>query len=80
MPSFFYVSTLVSIIKFTSKGIKFVIYFHFSGKDNMVPSRDEAQRLKKSLQNCTVRHFKDNGHTLLLVSSMIACRMFFSQC
>ncbi|PQQ11439.1 acyltransferase-like protein [Prunus yedoensis var. nudiflora] len=37
-----------------------------SGKDNMVPSRDEAQRLMSSLQNCTVRHFNDNGHTLLL--------------
>ncbi|XP_062143471.1 phytyl ester synthase 1, chloroplastic isoform X1 [Alnus glutinosa] len=37
-----------------------------SGKDNMLPSGDEAQRLKKSLQNCVVRHFKDNGHTLLL--------------
>ncbi|PON69506.1 Diacylglycerol acyltransferase [Trema orientale] len=37
-----------------------------SGKDNMVPSKDEAQRLKNSLQNCTVRHFKDSGHTFLL--------------
>lgn len=37
-----------------------------SGKDNMVPSGDEAQRLRRSLQNCTVRYFKENGHTLLL--------------
>ncbi|KAG6646440.1 hypothetical protein I3843_07G008800 [Carya illinoinensis] len=37
-----------------------------SGKDNMVPSGDEAQRLKELLQNCVVRHFKDSGHTLLL--------------
>ncbi|KAM1749762.1 hypothetical protein ACFX16_010873 [Malus domestica] len=37
-----------------------------SGKDYMVPSRDEAERLARSLQNCTVRHFSDNGHTLLL--------------
>ncbi|PIA61632.1 hypothetical protein AQUCO_00300864v1 [Aquilegia coerulea] len=37
-----------------------------SGKDNMLPSSKEAQCLKKSLQNCTVRYFKDNGHTLLL--------------
>mgnify|MGYP006992906942 CR=1 FL=1 len=43
-------------------------YLHFSGKDNMLPSRDEAERLKNSLQDCVVRHFKDNGHTLLLVS------------
>ncbi|KAF8018013.1 hypothetical protein BT93_H3036 [Corymbia citriodora subsp. variegata] len=37
-----------------------------SGKDNMLPSQDEAQRLTNSLKNCRVRHFKDNGHTLLL--------------
>ncbi|XP_077218489.1 phytyl ester synthase 1, chloroplastic-like isoform X2 [Tasmannia lanceolata] len=37
-----------------------------SGKDNMLPSRDEAQRLWNSLRNCRVRYFKDNGHTLLL--------------
>ncbi|KAM1144750.1 hypothetical protein FF1_033516 [Malus domestica] len=37
-----------------------------SGKDNMVPSQDEAERLARSLQNCTVRHCNDNGHTLLL--------------
>ncbi|KAI3860357.1 hypothetical protein MKX03_003529 [Papaver bracteatum] len=37
-----------------------------SGKDNILPSRDEARRLWTSLRNCKVRHFKDNGHTLLL--------------
>ncbi|RWR94688.1 Diacylglycerol acyltransferase [Cinnamomum micranthum f. kanehirae] len=37
-----------------------------SGKDNMIPSRDEAERLLNSLQNCKTRLFKDNGHTLLL--------------
>ncbi|GAV64222.1 DAGAT domain-containing protein/Abhydrolase_6 domain-containing protein [Cephalotus follicularis] len=37
-----------------------------SGKDYMLPSQDEAQRLKTSLKNCRVRLFKDNGHTLLL--------------
>uniref|UniRef100_A0A5B7A637 Serine aminopeptidase S33 domain-containing protein n=1 Tax=Davidia involucrata TaxID=16924 RepID=A0A5B7A637_DAVIN len=37
-----------------------------SGKDNMLPSGDEAQRLSSSLRNCTIRYFKDNGHTILL--------------
>ncbi|GMH13192.1 hypothetical protein Nepgr_015033 [Nepenthes gracilis] len=37
-----------------------------SGKDNMLPSGDEAKRLSSSLKNCKVRYFKDNGHTLLL--------------
>ncbi|KAL9233256.1 hypothetical protein vseg_008277 [Gypsophila vaccaria] len=37
-----------------------------SGKDNMLPSENEARRLSRSLKNCEVRIFKDNGHTLLL--------------
>ncbi|KAK4776341.1 hypothetical protein SAY86_005029 [Trapa natans] len=37
-----------------------------SGNDNMIPSREEGQRLVKSIKNCRVRHFKDNGHTLLM--------------
>ncbi|KAG8648165.1 acyltransferase-like protein At1g54570, chloroplastic isoform X1 [Manihot esculenta] len=37
-----------------------------SGKDYMLPSADEAKRLKSSLQNCNVRLFKDHGHTILL--------------
>ncbi|WJX80201.1 mRNA-binding ribosome synthesis protein [Trifolium repens] len=41
-----------------------------SGKDNMLPSVNEAQRLASSLKNCKVRIFKDNGHTLLLEDSI----------
>ncbi|PSS19093.1 Acyltransferase-like protein [Actinidia chinensis var. chinensis] len=37
-----------------------------SGKDNMLPSEDEAKRLLTSLRNCKFRFFKDNGHTILL--------------
>ncbi|XP_074292709.1 phytyl ester synthase 1, chloroplastic-like [Silene latifolia] len=37
-----------------------------SGKDNMLPSEDEAKRLSRLLKNCESRTFKDNGHTLLL--------------
>ncbi|KAJ1687724.1 hypothetical protein LUZ63_019114 [Rhynchospora breviuscula] len=37
-----------------------------SGKDNLLPSADEGDRLFSTLKNCKVRHFKDNGHTLLL--------------
>ncbi|XWS57636.1 hypothetical protein CRYUN_Cryun09bG0190300 [Craigia yunnanensis] len=39
-------------------------------KDNMLPSREEAQRLKNLLPNCKIRCFKDNGHSLLLEDSM----------
>uniref|UniRef100_A0A0E0FS46 Serine aminopeptidase S33 domain-containing protein n=1 Tax=Oryza nivara TaxID=4536 RepID=A0A0E0FS46_ORYNI len=38
-----------------------------SGNDNLLPSGEEADRLFKSLKNCRVRYFKDNGHTLLLI-------------
>lgn len=37
-----------------------------SGKDNMLPSKDEAQRLSRTLQNCRICYYKDNGHTILL--------------
>ncbi|XP_051137681.1 phytyl ester synthase 1, chloroplastic isoform X3 [Andrographis paniculata] len=37
-----------------------------SGKDNMLPSQEEARRLFKKIQNIQVRYFKDSGHTLLL--------------
>ncbi|XP_039113920.1 acyltransferase-like protein At1g54570, chloroplastic isoform X2 [Dioscorea cayenensis subsp. rotundata] len=37
-----------------------------SGKDNLLPSGDEAERLCSSLKKCRIRYFKDNGHTLLL--------------
>lgn len=43
----------------------------YSGKDNMLPSGDEAKRLANSLRNCKVRYFKDNGHTILLVGEEI---------
>ncbi|XP_010532193.1 PREDICTED: acyltransferase-like protein At1g54570, chloroplastic [Tarenaya hassleriana] len=41
-----------------------------SGKDNMLPSQEEAMRLHGLFKNCTVRVFKDNGHTLLLEDSV----------
>ncbi|RAL50466.1 hypothetical protein DM860_016933 [Cuscuta australis] len=37
-----------------------------SGKDNMLPSAREAERLARSLRNCKVRYFRDNGHTILM--------------
>ncbi|KAL6556436.1 hypothetical protein OROGR_005724 [Orobanche gracilis] len=37
-----------------------------SGKDNILPSKSEAQRLSESLENSRVRFFKDNGHALLM--------------
>ncbi|KAL5701396.1 hypothetical protein ACHQM5_026739 [Ranunculus cassubicifolius] len=41
-----------------------------SGKDNILPSNDEAQRLSNLIPNCVVRYFDDSGHTLLLEEGM----------
>ncbi|KAJ8760709.1 hypothetical protein K2173_017765 [Erythroxylum novogranatense] len=41
-----------------------------SGRDYMLPSEEEAKRLQSSLRNCTIRNFKENGHTLLLEDSI----------
>jgi hypothetical protein len=32
----------------------------------MLPSAEEAKRLKKAIPGCRVRYFKESGHTLLL--------------
>ncbi|KAK4749547.1 hypothetical protein SAY87_026996 [Trapa incisa] len=39
---------------------------HLIKAEVLVLAREEGQRLVKSIQNCRVRHFKDNGHTLLM--------------
>ncbi len=36
----------------------------------MLPSIDEAERLKKIIPGCRVRFFRENGHLLFLVISM----------
>ncbi|KAL5717430.1 hypothetical protein ACHQM5_010432 [Ranunculus cassubicifolius] len=37
-----------------------------SGRDQLLPSRDEAERLYQMLPSCQIRNFNDNGHTLLM--------------
>lgn len=37
----------------------------------MLPSSDEANRLKKIISGCRARHFKDSDHTLFLVHSIL---------
>ncbi|KAF7066509.1 hypothetical protein CFC21_072484 [Triticum aestivum] len=37
-----------------------------SGNDELLPSREEAERLRGTLKKCRVRHFRDNGHKILL--------------
>ncbi|XP_076950178.1 phytyl ester synthase 1, chloroplastic-like [Bidens hawaiensis] len=38
-----------------------------SGRDNLLPSKEEALRLFRSLKHCDVQVFEENGHTILLV-------------
>ncbi|XP_021845114.2 phytyl ester synthase 2, chloroplastic isoform X2 [Spinacia oleracea] len=37
-----------------------------SGKDRLLPSLEEGERLIRVLSNCDIRKFKDNGHFLFL--------------
>ncbi|XP_038985819.1 acyltransferase-like protein At1g54570, chloroplastic isoform X2 [Phoenix dactylifera] len=37
-----------------------------SGRDQLFPSREEAERLCSALPNCRIRHFKDGGHNIFL--------------
>ncbi|KAI3468633.1 hypothetical protein Pfo_025296 [Paulownia fortunei] len=48
------------------QAVKCEVLILASGKDSMLPSKCEAQRLSDLLNNCRVRFFKDNGHSLLM--------------
>ncbi|XAR52043.1 Diacylglycerol O-acyltransferase [Bertholletia excelsa] len=37
-----------------------------SGKDQLLPSQEEGERLRCMLPNCKIRNFSDSGHALLL--------------
>ncbi|XP_075090669.1 phytyl ester synthase 2, chloroplastic-like isoform X2 [Nicotiana tabacum] len=37
-----------------------------SGKDHLIPSPDEGERLRHMLPNCEIRRFNNSGHALLL--------------
>lgn len=38
-----------------------------SGKDHLIPSPEEGERLRHMLPNCEIRRFNNSGHALLLV-------------
>ncbi|KAG8057348.1 hypothetical protein GUJ93_ZPchr0002g26297 [Zizania palustris] len=37
-----------------------------SGNDELLPSREEAERLRDTLEKCRIRNFRGNGHKILL--------------
>ncbi|XP_042501765.1 acyltransferase-like protein At3g26840, chloroplastic isoform X3 [Macadamia integrifolia] len=37
-----------------------------SGRDQLLPSQEEAERLRHTLPDCRIRNFKDSGHTLFM--------------
>ncbi|KAK9117650.1 hypothetical protein Sjap_016597 [Stephania japonica] len=37
-----------------------------SGKDQLLPSKEEAERLYDRLESCQIRHFNESGHTLFM--------------
>ncbi|XP_075494510.1 phytyl ester synthase 1, chloroplastic-like [Primulina tabacum] len=52
------------------QAVKAEVLILASGKDSLLPSESEAQRLSNMIKNCRVRFFKDNGHVLLLEDGM----------
>ncbi|XP_073031705.1 phytyl ester synthase 1, chloroplastic-like [Primulina eburnea] len=52
------------------QAVKAEVLILASGKDSLLPSESEAQRLSNMIKNCKVRFFKDNGHVLLLEDGM----------
>lgn len=42
-------------------------FYCCSGQDQLLPSREEGERLRKMLSKCEIRTFNDSGHALFLV-------------
>lgn len=45
----------------------------FSGRDQLLPSPEEGERLYHALPNCEIRRAGNNGHFLLLVNDLCVC-------
>lgn len=46
---------------------RYMLHWNISGKDDMLPSGEEAWRILRSIQNCQIRCFKDNRRNILMV-------------
>lgn len=58
--------------------VKVTDYLPYSGKDQLLPSGEEGERLRLALPQCQIRRFNDSGHALFLVKyinflSLLAC-------
>lgn len=45
----------------------------YSGRDQLLPSMEEGERLRKYLPKCEIRRFSNNGHFLFLVGDHFPC-------
>ncbi|RVX06772.1 Acyltransferase-like protein, chloroplastic [Vitis vinifera] len=50
-----------------SSMMKLISVYFFSGKDKLLSSQEECERLCHALPNCEIRRFTDSGHFLFLV-------------
>ncbi|XP_064935452.1 phytyl ester synthase 2, chloroplastic-like isoform X4 [Musa acuminata AAA Group] len=50
--------------------VKAQILILASGRDQLLPSHEEAERICSNLPNCRIRHFKESGHTMFLESGI----------
>lgn len=43
----------------------------YSGRDQLLPSQEEGERLRLALSQCQIRRFNDSGHALFLVKILL---------
>ncbi|VAI19588.1 unnamed protein product [Triticum turgidum subsp. durum] len=58
--------TASSFVNSRLHAVKAQILVVAGGNDELLPSREEAERLHGTLKKCRIRHFRDNGHKILL--------------
>ncbi|CAK9175162.1 unnamed protein product [Ilex paraguariensis] len=51
-----------------------------SGRDQLLPSQDEGERLCKMLPNCEIRKFNESGHALFLVGCSLSLYIYICVC
>ncbi|KAL7595743.1 hypothetical protein Lser_V15G30124 [Lactuca serriola] len=62
--------TLKWRIKLLESAAAYANSLAFSGKDKLLPSKNEAHRLSGLLKRCNIRVFEENGHAILLESGV----------
>ena len=52
----------------------------FSGRDQLLPSQEEGERLCHALPKCVIRKFNNSGHLLFLVGLSLSLSLSLCAC